>query len=109
MLTAALVGVVAHAAIDGRPWAVAFALGAIVSPTDPLAATPITRRLGIPSRLTAVIEGESLINDALRGAARARSCTPASRPPRRRSATSAGTPRRCGPATTERMLAPGSS
>lgn len=45
------------------PWAAAFALGAIVSPTDPLAASAIARRLGIPRRLTTVIEGESLIND----------------------------------------------
>ena len=52
-----------HAAIDGLPWAAAFALGAIVSPTDPLAATTIGRRLGVPRRLTAVIEGESLVND----------------------------------------------
>ena len=37
-----------HAAIDGMPWAAAFALGAIVSPTDPLAATAIMRRLGVP-------------------------------------------------------------
>lgn len=63
VLTTALVGVVVHAAVDGLPWAVAFVLGAIVSPTDPLAAVAITRRVGIPSRLTAVIEGESLIND----------------------------------------------
>lgn len=56
MVTAALVGAVAHAAGDGLPWAVAFALGAIVSPTDPLAATAITRHVGIPSRLMAVID-----------------------------------------------------
>src|SRR3712207_878746 len=37
LLTATAVAVVAHAAIDGLPWAAAFALGAIVSPTDPLA------------------------------------------------------------------------
>ena len=46
-----LVALVAHAAIDGLPWAAAFALGAIVSPTDPLAATAIMRRLGAPRRL----------------------------------------------------------
>ncbi len=63
LLTTVLVGVVAHAAVGGLPWAAAFALGAIVSPTDPLAATAITARVGIPSRTTAVIEGESLIND----------------------------------------------
>ena len=63
LLTTCTVAVVAHAAIDGLPWAAAFALGAIVSPTDPLAATTIARRLGVPRRLTALIEGESLIND----------------------------------------------
>jgi monovalent cation/hydrogen antiporter len=63
LLTTCAVAVAAHAAIDGLPWAAAFALGAIVSPTDPLAATTIARRLGVPRRLTAVIEGESLIND----------------------------------------------
>ena len=42
----------------------AFALGAIVSPTDPVAATAIMRRLGAPRRLVNIIEGESLVNDA---------------------------------------------
>jgi CPA1 family monovalent cation:H+ antiporter len=63
LLTMVVVAVVAHAAIDGLPWAAAFALGAIVSPTDPLAASAIARRLGVPRRVVAVIEGESLIND----------------------------------------------
>jgi CPA1 family monovalent cation:H+ antiporter len=63
LLTTCAVALAAHAAIDGLPWAAAFALGAIVSPTDPLAATAIARRLGVPRRLTAVIEGESLVND----------------------------------------------
>jgi NhaP-type Na+/H+ or K+/H+ antiporter len=45
------------------PWAAAFAFGAIVSPTDPLAAVTIARRLGVPRRLVVLIEGESLIND----------------------------------------------
>jgi monovalent cation/hydrogen antiporter len=63
LLTMCAVAVVAHAAIDGLPWAAAFALGAIVSPTDPLAATTIARRLGVPRRVTSVIEGEALVND----------------------------------------------
>ena len=46
------------------PWAAAFALGAVVSPTDPLAATEILRRLGVPRRTVNMIEGESLVNDA---------------------------------------------
>ena len=45
-------------------WPAAFALGAIVGPTDPVAATAIARRLGVPRRLVSVLEGESLINDA---------------------------------------------
>jgi monovalent cation/hydrogen antiporter len=63
LVTTVLVALAAHAAVEGLPWAAAFALGAIVSPTDPLAATAIMRRLGVPRRLTAVVEGESLIND----------------------------------------------
>jgi monovalent cation/hydrogen antiporter len=63
LVTMCAVAVVAHAAISGLPWAAAFALGAIVSPTDPLAATAIARRLGVPRRSVAIIEGESLIND----------------------------------------------
>src|SRR5689334_24909317 len=46
------------------PWAMAFALGAIVSPTDPAAATAIMRRVGAPRRMINVLEGESMINDA---------------------------------------------
>jgi Na+/H+ antiporter len=62
--TTLVVGVVAHAVVDGLPWAAAFVLGAVVSPTDPIAATSIARRLGVPRRLVTVIEGESLVNDA---------------------------------------------
>ena len=57
LLTTVLVAVAAHAAIPGMPWAAAFALGAIVSPTDPLAATAILRRLGVPRRLTSTHRG----------------------------------------------------
>jgi len=63
-ITAAAVAVAAHALIDGLPWAVAFALGAIVAPTDPVAATQILRRFDVPRRLVNTIEGEALINDA---------------------------------------------
>ena len=63
LLTMCSVALVAHATIDGLPWAAAFALGAIVSPTDPLAAVAITRRLGVPRRIVTVIEGEALVND----------------------------------------------
>jgi monovalent cation/hydrogen antiporter len=60
--TMATVGVVAHEWIH-LSWAVAFTLGAIVSPTDALAATEITSRLGAPRRIVSLIEGESLVND----------------------------------------------
>ena len=63
LLTMVLVAVVAHAVIPGISWPVAFVLGAIVSPTDPTAATSIAQRLGLPRRLVGIIEGESLIND----------------------------------------------
>ena len=61
--TACAVAVVAHALIDGLPWAAAFALGAIVAPTDPLAAMEVGRRIGLPRRIATILEGESLIND----------------------------------------------
>ena len=61
--TACAVAVAAHALIDGIPWAAAFALGAIVAPTDPVAATAIARRLNVPRRTINILEGESLIND----------------------------------------------
>ncbi|HEV8374020.1 MAG TPA: Na+/H+ antiporter, partial [Actinomycetota bacterium] len=64
LVTMAAVAVTAHALVDGLSWAVAFTLGAIVSPTDALAATAVARRLGAPRRLVTVLEGESLVNDA---------------------------------------------
>ena len=63
-ITATAVAVAAHALVDDLPWAVAFALGAIVAPTDPVAATQILRRFDVPRRLVNTIEGEALINDA---------------------------------------------
>jgi monovalent cation/hydrogen antiporter len=56
--------VVARLLIPGLPWAIAFVLGAIVLPTDAMAATAIAKRLGIPQRIVTIIEGESLVNDA---------------------------------------------
>ena len=63
LATAAVVAVIAHELIH-LPWAMSFALGAIVSPTDPAAATAIMRRVGAPRRMVNVLEGESLFNDA---------------------------------------------
>jgi Na+/H+ antiporter len=63
LATMGAVAVVAHAAIDGMSWSTAFVLGAVVSPTDPIAATAILRRFGVPRRVVAIVEGESLVND----------------------------------------------
>jgi Na+/H+ antiporter len=63
LFTTAVVAVVAHA-LAGLPWAAAFALGAIVSPPDAVAATAITSRLRVPRRVVTILEGESLVNDA---------------------------------------------
>ena len=60
--TVAVVAVVAHAA--GLPWAVAWVLGAVVSPPDPVAATAVARRLRLPHRLVTILEGEGMFNDA---------------------------------------------
>jgi monovalent cation/hydrogen antiporter len=61
-LTTLVVAGVAHF-VAGLSWPVAFVLGAIVSPTDPVAATAIAERLGVPRQIVTVLEGESLIND----------------------------------------------
>jgi monovalent cation/hydrogen antiporter len=49
--------------VVGMSWAPAFVLGAVVSPTDPIASVEIGRRLGVPRRPLAIIEGEALVND----------------------------------------------
>lgn len=63
LVTMVGVAAVAHRAL-GFDWPSAFVIGAIVSPTDPVAATAIARRLGVPRRVVTIVEGESLINDA---------------------------------------------
>jgi len=63
LATMCTVAVVAHELIDGVSWAAAFTLGAIVAPTDPVAATTVARRLAVPRRIVNIVEGESLIND----------------------------------------------
>ena len=62
--TVAAVGYAMHALIPSLPLAAAFALGAIVSPTDAVATAAMTARLPLPSRVTHILNGESLINDA---------------------------------------------
>ena len=57
-------GFLIHWLIPAMPLPVAFALAAIVSPTDPIAVSAITARFPIPKRVLHVLEGESLLNDA---------------------------------------------
>src|SRR5690349_2964764 len=61
--TILVVAWVAHHYV-GLAWRQAFVLGAIVGPTDPVAATAIARRLGVPRRIVSILEGEGLVNDA---------------------------------------------
>src|SRR2546421_178306 len=63
LATTAIVAIVAHFAV-GLPWPVAFVLGAVVSPTDAVAASATAQSIGLPRRLVTVIEGESMVNDA---------------------------------------------
>jgi CPA1 family monovalent cation:H+ antiporter len=63
LMTTFVVAAVVHA-VTGLPWAAAFVLGAIVSPTDAIAATTVAQRLGVPRRIVTILEGESLVNDA---------------------------------------------
>lgn len=58
------VGLFIHWMIPTIPLAVAFALAAVVSPTDPIAVSAIANRVPIPKRLLHILEGESLLNDA---------------------------------------------
>ncbi|WP_337243777.1 Na+/H+ antiporter [Luteimonas sp. gir] len=57
-------GLLIHWMIPAMPLAVAFALAAILSPTDPVAVSSIAARAPIPSRVMHILEGESLLNDA---------------------------------------------
>jgi CPA1 family monovalent cation:H+ antiporter len=63
LMTTFVVAAVIHA-VAGLPWTAAFVLGAIVSPTDAIAATTVAQRLGVPRRIVTILEGESLVNDA---------------------------------------------
>jgi Na+/H+ antiporter len=63
--TTAAVGVVVHAVVPGFGWPEAFVLGAILAPTDPVAAVAILQRLRVPPAISALIEGESLVNDGI--------------------------------------------
>jgi CPA1 family monovalent cation:H+ antiporter len=62
-VTMACVAAVAEAIVPGLPLAAAFALGALVAPPDPVAATAVAGQLGLPRRLVSILEGEGLFND----------------------------------------------
>ncbi|MBM9401137.1 Na+/H+ antiporter [Gluconacetobacter azotocaptans] len=62
--TTLLVGLATKWMVPGLPWAVCFTLGAIVSPPDAVAADAVLERVSLPSRITALLRGESLLNDA---------------------------------------------
>ena len=62
--TVAGVALVAPNVLPGFDWRLGLILGAVVAPTDAIAATSIARRVGLPSRIVDILEGESLINDA---------------------------------------------
>lgn len=64
LFTAGIVAVTARTLIPGMGWPAAIALGAIVAPPDAVAATSVLKRFRLPKRIVAVLEGESLINDA---------------------------------------------
>lgn len=64
IVTTLAVAAVTKALVPDMPWAVAFALGAIVSPPDAVAATAVLNRLRMPHRVVTILEGESLVNDA---------------------------------------------
>jgi CPA1 family monovalent cation:H+ antiporter len=64
IVTTVAVAVTAHAIVPAMPWSVAFVLGAIVSPTDELAAIPVLEHFRLPRHVIAIVDGESLLNDA---------------------------------------------
>ncbi|HEV2885617.1 MAG TPA: Na+/H+ antiporter [Jatrophihabitans sp.] len=63
LVTTAVVAAVASAVVPGISLAGAVALGALVSPPDPVAATAIAGKLHLPRRLVSMLEGEGLFND----------------------------------------------
>jgi CPA1 family monovalent cation:H+ antiporter len=64
LFTALGVALVTRWLVPAIPFALAFALGAVVAPPDAVAATAVARRIGLPRRTTTILEGESLLNDA---------------------------------------------
>ncbi len=64
LITTTVIAVVVHSIIPGFNWAISFALGAIISPPDAIAATSIAKDLPLSRKLITLLEGESLLNDA---------------------------------------------
>jgi len=64
VFTTVIVAVVTHALLPSLPWAACAALGAIVSPPDAVSARAVLSRVKLPRRLSILLEGESLLNDA---------------------------------------------
>ncbi|MGX1542504.1 Na+/H+ antiporter [Streptomyces adustus] len=62
-VTTVCVAAVAHSIVPGLPVAAAVALGALIAPPDPVAATAVAGQLGLPRRLVSILEGEGLFND----------------------------------------------
>jgi len=62
--TTVVVGLVAHLVLPGLPWTACFALGAILSPPDAVAAKAVLKGVPMPRRMVTLLEGESLVNDA---------------------------------------------
>jgi Na+/H+ antiporter len=63
-LTTLAVAWVVHALVPTLPWAAAIAIGAIVAPPDAVAATTVLRDIKLPHRVSTILEGEALLNDA---------------------------------------------
>ncbi|MER5752513.1 Na+/H+ antiporter [Streptomyces sp. NPDC002088] len=59
-----VVGWAVYQIVPGMPLTAALVLGAVVAPPDAVAATAVARRVGLPSRITTILQGESLLNDA---------------------------------------------
>src|SRR6201991_3333558 len=64
VFTTLVVGVTVHWVLPSLPWAACFALGAVVSPPDAVAAKAVLGKVQLPRRLMVLLEGESLLNDA---------------------------------------------
>jgi CPA1 family monovalent cation:H+ antiporter len=64
LATVGVAAVVGHALV-GLSWAAAFVLGTIIAPPDPVAATSVASKTGLPHRLVVILEGEGLVNDAV--------------------------------------------